>query len=137
MQRFYRQISSYLVAGALLVSAISMEVGAASSNVMQSNPMVRQAIQDLAERQSISPEEVEVVSVEEVVWPDTSMGCPHPGMRYAQVLQDGMRIILRVNGREYAYHSGGNRAPFLCDRKVVKKRPNSVDPAPAPDRSDL
>ena len=99
----------------------------ASANALRNIPQVRSAIEDLAGRASISPADIKVVSVEEVVWPDTSLGCPQPGMRYSQVLQDGMRIILRVNNSDHHYHSGGSRAPFLCVQKAGKPRPPQSD----------
>jgi hypothetical protein len=73
-----------------------------------------QARADLAERLGVPVEDVTVVSSEEVTWPDSSLGCPQPGMMYAQVLTNGSRIILSAGGRTYEYHSGGRRAPFLC-----------------------
>lgn len=106
-----------------------------SGNALRNTPQVRSAIEDLAGRESIASADIEVVSVEEVVWPDSSLGCPQPGMRYLQVLQDGMRIILRANGREFDYHSGGNRAPFLCIQKAGK-RPSPLLDIPAPGKSD-
>jgi len=83
-------------------------------NRMQSNPLVQQAMLDLAQRESVAVGEISLESFEEVVWPDTSMGCPRPGMQYTQVPQDGSRIVLRVKGKLREYHSGGNRAPFPC-----------------------
>jgi hypothetical protein len=103
----------------LLVMSIAMAfVHAAQatevSSGMQNNPLVQHAVLDLAQRESISPEEIVLESFEEVVWPDTGMGCPLPGMRYKQVPQDGARIVLRVREEFREYHSGGNQAPFLC-----------------------
>ena len=135
MQLIYILVSLCLVAGLLSLTVNPVATRASSVADLKSKPLVVQAIEDLAQRESISPDEVEVVSAEEVVWPDTSMGCPHPDMRYPQVLQDGMRIILRANGREYAYHSGGHRAPFLCDRKVSLQKPQKppqIHLAPGP-----
>lgn len=85
-------------------------------------PQVSAAIADLTERLGVTPAQIEVVSVEAVVWPDGSLGCPQPGMLYPQVLQDGMRIRLAVAGVIYQYHSGERRAPFLCE--------NPAEPAP-------
>ncbi len=78
-------------------------------------PLVDQAIADLVDRMSVDPAEVEVVTAETVVWPDTSLGCPQPGMQYLQVLTDGFRIELRVKDHIYAYHGGRGRGPFLCE----------------------
>ena len=75
---------------------------------------VTQAKQDLAKRLSVNPDQIELVSFTPVTWPDGSMGCPEPGMMYTQVLVEGYRIQLRSGGRDYEYHGGGTRAPFLC-----------------------
>jgi hypothetical protein len=75
-----------------------------------------------------------VLAAEEVTWPDTSMGCPQPGMAYLQVPQDGMLIRLNAGGRVYAYHSGGNRAPFLCHQEATRPdlKPKPGDKAVPP-----
>lgn len=79
------------------------------------NPLVMQAIRDLAGRLHVGFDAITVVSAEAVVWPDGALGCPQPGMEYIQVQQDGMRIVLAAGGREYHYHSGETRGPFLCE----------------------
>jgi len=76
--------------------------------------LVALASTDLAERLSISVSAILVVSAESVVWPDGSLGCPIPDMRYTQVQVDGAKIVLAVDGGLYNYHSGANRGPFLC-----------------------
>jgi hypothetical protein len=74
------------------------------------------AITDLAQRLSIPETEIKVVSVESVEWPDASMGCPQPGMMYAQVISPGYLVILEAGGRSYRYH-GGRNAMFLCTNR--------------------
>ncbi len=76
---------------------------------------IAQAKHDLAQRLSIDVDQIELVEVQTVVWPDGSLGCPQPGMAYIQVQQDGLLIHLRVGKHTYNYHSGGNRGPFLCE----------------------
>ncbi|MPZ61522.1 MAG: hypothetical protein GEU93_09535 [Propionibacteriales bacterium] len=76
--------------------------------------VVAWAVADLADRLDVGPEQIEVLSVEEVTWRDRSLGCPRPGMMYVQVLTPGNRIVLEYGGRRYEYHSGGSRRPFLC-----------------------
>ncbi len=78
-------------------------------------PLINQAINDLATRLALAPDAIEVVSAQSVVWPDSSLGCPQPGMNYLQVLSEGYRIELRAQGRLYDYHGGGRRGPFLCE----------------------
>ena len=75
---------------------------------------VEQAKSDLARRLGIAPGQVTLVSSEEVTWRDGSLGCPQKGMRYTQVLFNGSRIVLEADGKQYHYHSGGRRGPFLC-----------------------
>lgn len=69
---------------------------------------------DLASRLGVPVDDVEVVSVEEVTWPDGSLGCPRPGMSYTQALVDGLRIVLAVDGVTHHYHAGSGGQPFHC-----------------------
>ncbi len=79
-------------------------------------PLVDQARADLAGRLGVEPGSITLVSAELVEWPDASLGCPQPGMVYAQIPADGSLIILSHGGAEYRYHTGGDRfVPFLCE----------------------
>ena len=78
------------------------------------DPYVTRAREDLAGRLGVPPGEVELVASALVTWPDAALGCPRPGMSYAQVATDGALIELRVTGKVYRYHSGGSTLPFLC-----------------------
>ena len=91
------------------------------------------AREDLAKRLGIVVDQIELMHVEHVTWPDASLGCPLPDMRYKQVPQDGLLIRLRSQGREYEYHSGGNRGPFLCEqmpKHLKRPPPASLNPPP-------
>lgn len=81
---------------------------------MHENDDVQFAISDLAERVGSDQSEISVVSVEEVEWPDTSLGCPDPKKAYAQMLVNGYDIILEVDGKEYHYHGAAGEDPFYC-----------------------
>lgn len=69
---------------------------------------------DLAQRLGASPDEIEVVEARQVTWPDTSLGCPEPGMMYAQVLTPGVLVRLLYAGDHYRYHGGRAALPRLC-----------------------
>lgn len=89
---------------------------------------VNMAMADLSLRLSISTSEIKLLEAAPVVWPDSSLGCPQPGMAYLQVPEDGLLIRLEVSGQIYPYHSGGSRDPFLCE--IVQKdpgRPPQID----------
>ena len=77
-------------------------------------PIVARARADLARRLGVDPEALEVISAEEVTWPDGSLGCPEPGMSYTQALVDGSKVVLQYDGRVYVYHAGTDAEPFLC-----------------------
>ena len=85
------------------------------------------AVNDLASRLGVAADAISVVRVEEVDWPDGSLGCPQPDMRYTQALVNGSFIQLRAGDQLYNYHSGGRRQPFLCTSK------NEVLPEDLPD----
>jgi len=100
--------------------------------------LIQSAKEDLAQRLSIKPEQIEVVEARSVVWPDASMGCPQSGMRYKQVPQDGALIRLRAEGCVYEYHSGGTREPFLCEQPTGTPKSTSpeLDLSATPPNSD-
>ncbi len=66
---------------------------------------VMAAVRRLAEDRDIPPEEITVASWEPVDWPDTSLGCPEPGMMYAQVIVPGYRVVLEARGDLYRAHT--------------------------------
>jgi hypothetical protein len=70
---------------------------------------------DLARQLNMSAEQIQVVKIEAVNWPDASQGCPQPGKMYAQVITPGYQIILSASGKEYDYHSN-LRDVFLCKK---------------------
>lgn len=74
-----------------------------------------EARRDLAGRLNVATDAVKVVRVEAVDWPDASLGCPQPGMMYAQVITPGYRLILEVAGRTYTYHASESRV-IACDK---------------------
>ncbi|MBN1937200.1 MAG: hypothetical protein JW934_21250 [Anaerolineae bacterium] len=75
------------------------------------------AVADLAERLGIDPAQVQVLAVESVQWSDSSLGCPQPGMMYAQVITPGYLIVLGAGEAQYEYHAGrdGDAAIFCPD----------------------
>ena len=83
---------------------------------LASQSQVEQARQDLAGRLSISADQIILTDFQEITWPDSSLGCPQPGMAYTQVTVDGISIQLQANDRVYSYHGDGSQPPFLCER---------------------
>jgi len=69
------------------------------------NPVAGAAVAYLAAELDVSPQEVTVLSFEAVQWSDASLGCPQPGMMYAQVITPGYRLLLQAKGKEYEIHT--------------------------------
>ena len=90
---------------------------AANRSSSSGNRFTETAVADLAQRLSINEDLIQIVSFESVVWPDSGMGCPQPGMMYTQVLREGYKITLEYKGQQYNYHGGEGRDPFLCENK--------------------
>jgi hypothetical protein len=72
------------------------------------------AIQIVAERTGIPPEQLSVVAQEEVDWPDSSLGCPQPGANYLQVITPGVRIVIQGAGQTFHVHGDTQGHLFLC-----------------------
>ena len=105
----------------LVVALASVTAGCAQENLP---PPVVVAIADMAEHLNVQAEQVTVVELEEVTWPDASLGCPLPGMMYAQVLVPGYRVTLEAVGRRFEYHTDRTS-------RAVRVPQDQVTPPPA------
>jgi hypothetical protein len=76
--------------------------------------VIQLARQDLAQKLNVPIDEIREVSVEAVEWPDTSLGCPQPGMMYAQVITPGFRVVLAAQGQTVEYHTDSGRRVVSC-----------------------
>ncbi|GEM_PF-3109143 len=82
--------------------------------------VVKKAVAQLASLTQVSRGAITIVEVRERVWPDSSLGCPKPGMAYIQIPHEGYSILLEAEGRLYRFHSGTEGEPFLCDDRSDK-----------------
>ena len=89
--------------------------------------IVNQAISALTEKLGISSDTIQVISAESVVWSDSSLGCPQPGMNYLMVLTDGYRIVLAVDGQPYYYHANQRGYGMFCDNPSPPYSQGAVD----------
>jgi hypothetical protein len=71
--------------------------------------IVAQAMADLAGRLGIDRDEIEVRTVEETDFRDTSLGVSRPNEMYAQVITPGVVVRLAAGDEVYEYHGSGNR----------------------------
>lgn len=98
---------------AALVAA-ALGLGASGLQAMGLDEAVQSARADAAQHWGIAAESIVVVNAEAVTWPDSSLGCPKPGIDYMQALVPGYRIRLRANDAVLDYHASAGRRPVLC-----------------------
>lgn len=82
----------------------------------QHEPVVSNAVAQLADTLSCDAQAVNVVSVDEVEWSDSSLGCPKPGMMYMQVITPGYRVTLEHDGQRYTFHTDRSHRVIRCER---------------------
>ncbi len=90
------------------------------------------AVDTLSRKLSVAKDDIRVVHVSSVEWPDTSLGCPQPGLHYAQVLTPGSLVLLQSNNKAYRVHVGAGRA-LVCERPyrgVVQRPPQALSGLP-------
>lgn len=84
------------------------------SGAAESASLGQQAIQLVAQETGLSPESLTVVEQQDVVWRDSALGCPQPGMNYLQVLTPGYRILVQSGSDTYHVHTNGRGTMVLC-----------------------
>jgi hypothetical protein len=89
---------------------------AGDASSLPANPYARRAVELVSQYSGIAPENLTVVSMEEVQWRDSSLGCPKPGSMYMQVITPGTRIIVEGDGQTFSVHGRSLENLFVCDR---------------------
>ena len=82
----------------------------------EARSLVDLAKSDLSQRKAIPKEQIGLVSLEEVDWPNGSLGYPKPGMVYIQVIIPGYRVILSDGTNTYEYHTDKGQRIELGER---------------------
>ena len=77
-------------------------------------PPVQAAIADAARRTGLDAAAIQVLRAEEREWPNSGLGCPQPGIAYAQVLTPGWLVELRAGSRTLEYHTDARARAVLC-----------------------
>ena len=86
----------------------------AASWPAEADTAVRAALQDVAARLQVQSNAVQVISVSATDWPDTSLGCPQPGMFYAQMIVQGYTITLAAGDQRVEYHADKKGRVVTC-----------------------
>jgi hypothetical protein len=75
--------------------------------------------QDLGRRLGVNESSLQVMSVQPVLWNDSSLGCPQPERAYLPAQTPGMRVVFQYAGKTYQYH-GSERGDFVyCEHPAV------------------
>lgn len=136
-----KQVSEPVTVDLSEVTPVPLEgtpvVQPAPGNPGLKDPVV-QAMIDLSERLGIEMDDIELVSLVEVTWRDGSLGCPEANVDYIQVLTPGQRLILRVDGEDYHYHSGKGSIFSYCGdpQPPIDSAPDVPLPQPLPGQDD-
>ena len=78
------------------------------------------AMADVASNLGKEVASVKLLEVREVYWRTSALGCPGPGMAYAQVLTKGRFIRLAVGVAEYRFHASEDGKPFTCSPQYAE-----------------
>ena len=68
-------------------------------------PVQRKAIDAAIQALGLPADQVKLVSIEPVDWPNGCLGVTHMGMMCTQNVVPGFRIILAANGKQYEFHT--------------------------------
>jgi hypothetical protein len=72
-------------------------------------PQLVAARRDLAGRIGVTEREILFVSANSKTWSDASLGCPEPGLQYAQAEVPGWVLTFRQGKRLFTYHTDLDR----------------------------
>jgi hypothetical protein len=86
--------------------------------------LIEKAKEDLAQRLPIATTEISLAKAEEVVWSNGSLGCPQPGMVYAEVLTPGYLILLKASKNDFEYHTDLQDAITFCNFTFNESNPS-------------
>jgi hypothetical protein len=64
---------------------------------------------DLSLKTGVDVEAIKTVDTEEIVFSDSNMGVPQPGVPYDNIATPGYIIILDADGEEYEYRASGEK----------------------------
>ena len=117
-----------------LLICVSFLFSFATSFAQDPPQAVSDALADLSARVGTSLElaDLDTWRWDQVIYPNPSLGCPQPGLYYAQVVTPGYQIVLVYNGTTYDYRaSQTGSGVILCTGRVTNQI-DKLDPTAAP-----
>jgi hypothetical protein len=86
----------------------------ASMEIKVPQAILEPILADAAARAKVGRDKLVIVRAEAVVWNDGSLGCPEPGMEYAQALVNGYWVVINAAGQTYDFRVGPGGSFRLC-----------------------
>jgi hypothetical protein len=77
---------------------------------------ITRARNDLAEKLSVRPTEIQIQSSEPAEWNNSGLGCEDPGEMTLQVITPGYRVEFSYNGKAYIYHTDQTDSFRACNK---------------------
>lgn len=117
----------------------SVDRGIEEPSMPASEALIEDAKELVSRETGVDAADLTLLESESVEWSDASLGCPQPGMMYAQVITPGFRLVFEgPTGEQFAVHTDASGASMvLCSatdapRGVAPSPPASDEGAPAP-----
>src|SRR5207253_10891697 len=85
-----------------------------ASRTDHAQTVVDAALNDAASHLGTTRDQLHVEQVESREWPDSALGCPQPGVMYAQVVTPGFLIVISAGGKRLEYHTDSRGTVKLC-----------------------
>ena len=77
---------------------------------------------------NLTADQIKVVNVQEMEWPDGCLGVVHMGMMCTQQIVPGFLVILEANGVQYEFHTNQDGSLVVpADGKTPVVAPDSPD----------
>ncbi len=83
--------------------------------------VAEQATEILAKSLNVAPEAITILSVQRVQWRNASLGCPKPGMMYAQVITPGYLVKAEIDGQVREVHMNDRGHGVVCPPARAQK----------------
>lgn len=71
---------------------------------------------DLKQRLDTPTDQIDLVALEAVDWPNGAIGCPEPDVAYLQVITPGYRLTFSTEGAFYNYHTKDTSYFTFCEQ---------------------
>jgi hypothetical protein len=96
---------------------------------MNDEPAVVAVRQQAAEDHNVNVDAVEIISVETTEWTDSCLGLGGPAEICAQAITPGYRVVVAVEGQEYAYRTDLSGAVIRAENGMADDRSGEAEPA--------